>query len=68
LLAGGSLAGILYAILFGRGWIPEADGGDARSLIPFLDFHDGTLGLVASGLLFFALGAVLSRVGRKKLA
>jgi putative OPT family oligopeptide transporter len=68
LIAGGSLAGILYAILFGRGWIPEADGGDARSLIPFLDFHDGTLGLIAGGLLFFGLGAVLSRVGRKKLA
>jgi putative OPT family oligopeptide transporter len=68
LIAGGSLAGILYAILFGRGWIPEADGGDARSLIPFLDFHDGTLGLVAGGLLFFGLGAVLSRVGQKKLA
>ncbi len=30
LIAGGSLAGILYAVLFGNGIIHDADGGDAR--------------------------------------
>jgi putative OPT family oligopeptide transporter len=65
LIAGGSLAGILYAVMFGRGWIPEADGADALAPIGFL--HDGTGGLVAGGLLFAALGYVLSRVGQRKL-
>ena len=65
LIAGGSLAGILYAILFGRGIVPEADGGEALAPIGFL--HDGTGGLIAGGLLFFALGVILSKVGQKKL-
>ena len=65
LIAGGSLAGILYAILFGRGIVPEADGGEALAPIPFL--HDGTGGLIAGGLLFFLLGTILARVGQKKL-
>jgi putative OPT family oligopeptide transporter len=65
LIAGGSLAGILYAVLFGRGIVPEADGADALAPIAFL--HDGTGGLVAGGLLFAALGMVLARVGQKKL-
>jgi putative OPT family oligopeptide transporter len=66
LIAGGSLAGILYAILFGRNIIRAADAGDNAGLIPFL--HDGTGGLVAGGLLFFALGVVLARVGQRKLS
>jgi putative OPT family oligopeptide transporter len=65
LIAGGSLAGILYAILFGNNIVPEADAGDTHGLIPFL--HDGTGGLVAGGLLFFALALVLARAGQKKL-
>jgi putative OPT family oligopeptide transporter len=65
LIAGGSLAGILYAILFGRNVIRAADAGDNAGLIPFL--HDGTGGLVAGGLLFFALAVVLARVGQRKL-
>ena len=64
LIAGGSLAGILYAILFGRGLIHDAEG--APGLIPAI--HDGTAGLVAGGLLFFALGVILARVGQRKLA
>jgi putative OPT family oligopeptide transporter len=63
LIAGGSLAGILYAVLFGNGIIEDAEG--AAGLIPSL--HDGTLGLVAGGLLFFALGGILARVGQRKL-
>ena len=65
LIAGGSLAGILYAILFGRGIIPEADGSSPLAPIPFL--QEGTGGLVAGALLFLALGAVLARAAQKKL-
>ena len=64
LIAGGSLAGILYAILYGRGIIGDAEG--AAGLIPSI--HDGTAGLVGGGLLFFVLGVILSRVGQRKLA
>jgi putative OPT family oligopeptide transporter len=63
LIAGGSLAGILYAILFGNGIIGDAEG--AAGLIPSL--HDGTGGLIAGGLTFFVLGVILSRVGQRKL-
>jgi putative OPT family oligopeptide transporter len=66
LIAGGSLAGILYAILFGNGFIREADAPDTHGLLPFI--HDGTGGLIAGGLLFFALGVVLSRIGQRKFA
>jgi len=65
LIAGGSLAGILYAVLFGRGIIKAADDGETLGLFPPL--HEGTLGLVAAGLLFAALGFVLARAAQKKL-
>ena len=42
LIAGGSLAGILYAVLFGRHIIHAADDADTLGLIPFL--HEGTIG------------------------
>ena len=64
LIAGGSLAGILYAILFGRGIIGDAEA--APGLLPSI--HDGTGALVAGGLLFFALGVILARVGQRKIA
>jgi len=63
LIAGGSLAGILYAVLYGNGIIEDAEG--AAGLIPSIP--DGTAGLVAGGLIFFVLGVVLSRVGQRKL-
>ena len=63
LIAGGSLAGILYAILFGRQLI--AAGDETTGVIPLL--HEGTIGLVAGGLLFAALGAILARAAQKKL-
>ncbi len=63
LIAGGSLAGILYAILFGNGVIHDAE--EAAGLIPAL--RDGTTGLVAGGLLFAALGWVLSRWAQRKV-
>jgi putative OPT family oligopeptide transporter len=65
LIAGGSLAGILYAILFGNGLVPEADAGDNPGL--WAPIHDGTGGLIAGGLLFFGLAMVLARVGQRKL-
>jgi putative OPT family oligopeptide transporter len=64
LIAGGSLAGILYAVLFGRNIIPDADGG-GQGLIPFL--HEGTMGMIFGALLFLALAAILARAAQKKL-
>ncbi len=66
LIAGGSIAGILYAVLFGNGIIPEADGAEALAPLAFL--HDGTGGLIAAGLLFFLLAVVLSRFAQKRLS
>ena len=66
LIAGGSLAGILYAVLFGAGIVPAADDAGTLGIVPVL--HEGTLGMVAAGLLFFALATILARVGQRKLA
>ena len=63
LIAGGSLCGILYAVLVGTGKIgmPESIG----NALPFL--HEGTSGYVASALLFIALAAILARMAQKKV-
>jgi putative OPT family oligopeptide transporter len=66
LIAGGSLAGILYAALFGRNIIGAADDAETLGLIPFL--HNGPVGTLAGGLLFLVLAIVLTRAGRKQLA
>ena len=66
LIAGGSLAGILYAALFGRNIIKAADEADTLGLVPFL--HNGAAGTIAGALLFLALAIVLTRAGRKDLA
>ncbi len=63
LIAGGSLAGILYAVLFGRNLIGEADA--VTGLIPAI--HEGTLGMVVGGLLFAALAVVLAQAAQKKV-
>ncbi|HET7619298.1 MAG TPA: oligopeptide transporter, OPT family [Vicinamibacterales bacterium] len=63
LIAGGSLAGILYAVLYGRNIIEDADS--VTGLVPFL--HEGTGGLIAGALLFVALGIILGRAAQKKL-
>jgi putative OPT family oligopeptide transporter len=65
LIAGGSLAGILYAVLFGRDIIRAADDAATTGPIPFL--HEGTSGMFFGGLLFFVLAIVLSRVAQRKL-
>jgi putative OPT family oligopeptide transporter len=63
LIAGGSLAGILYAVLFGRSIIGDAE--DVTGLMPFI--HEGTAGMVAGALLFLALAMVLGRAAQKKV-
>ncbi len=63
LIAGGSLAGILYAVLFGRNIIRDADS--VTGWIPFL--HEGASGMMAGAVLFAALGFILARAAQKKL-
>jgi putative OPT family oligopeptide transporter len=63
LIAGGSLAGIGYAILFGNGIIDDAEG--VTGVIPFL--HEGTSGQIAGLLLFLALAVILARFGQRKI-
>ena len=65
LIAGGSLAGILYAALYGRNLLREADGAETVGMIPFL--HEGTMGMVAGGLLFAALAVILGRFAMRKV-
>jgi putative OPT family oligopeptide transporter len=63
LIAGGSLAGILYAVLFGRNIIQDAEG--VQGLVPFL--HEGTSGMIFGALLFLALAIILARAAQKKI-
>ena len=65
LIAGGSLAGILYAALYGNNLLAAADDAETLGLIPFL--HEGTVGIVAGGLLFATLAVIVSRMGRRTL-
>jgi uncharacterized oligopeptide transporter (OPT) family protein len=65
LIAGGSLAGILYAALYGRNLLQAADDSGTIGMIPVL--HEGTVGMVAGGLLFAALAVIVSRVAMRKL-
>jgi putative OPT family oligopeptide transporter len=63
LIAGGSLAGILYAVLYGSKLIEDAEG--VTGLVPAI--HEGTVGMIAGGLLFLALAAILARAAQKKV-
>jgi len=64
LIAGGSIAGILYAVLYGADLLPSlAVVGD---WLPY--FHEETLvGHVASGLLFLALAVIVGRMAMRKV-
>jgi putative OPT family oligopeptide transporter len=68
LIAGGSLAGILFAVLVGVqqrniNILPALQSvGDA---VPFL--RDGNVGQIAGGLMFFVLAVILVRFARKKV-
>ena len=66
LIAGGSIAGILYAVLFGSKIVAAADDAGTAGLVPFL--HNGPSGVIAGGLVFLALAVILTRVGRRRLA
>jgi putative OPT family oligopeptide transporter len=65
LIAGGSLCGILFAVLVGTGTLtPDQANGNAAPL-PFL--HNGLSGYIAGAVLFFALAIVLGRQAQKKV-
>ncbi len=64
LIAGGSLAGILYAILVGADWLqPFQVVGE---MVPGLRGEDA-LGQIAGALLFFALAVILTRFAQRKI-
>jgi len=64
LIAGGSLAGILYAILFGAEWLrPFQVVGE---MVPALRGEDA-VGQIAGALLFFALAVILTRFAQRKI-
>jgi putative OPT family oligopeptide transporter len=65
LIAGGSLAGILYAVLFGYNIVKAADDDATLGLLPF--FHEGTFGMIWGGLLFATLAVILARAAQRKL-
>jgi putative OPT family oligopeptide transporter len=65
LIAGGSLAGILYAVLFGRNIIRAADDAGTLGLIPSL--HEGVGGQIFGCLVFFALAIVLYRAAQRHI-
>jgi putative OPT family oligopeptide transporter len=64
LIAGGSLAGILYAVLFGANWLkPFQVVGD---MMPALRGEE-MLGQLAGAALFFALAVILARFAQRKV-
>ncbi len=64
LIAGGSLAGILFAILVGTDTIaPFQAIGNA---LPFLHGEDA-MGHILGALLFFALAVILARFAQRRL-
>jgi putative OPT family oligopeptide transporter len=64
LIAGGSIAGILFAVLVGTGTIgPFQAVGD---ILPALH-EEGLVGQLATAALFFALAVVVARAGMRKV-
>jgi putative OPT family oligopeptide transporter len=64
LIAGGSLAGILYAILYGAEML--APFGVVGNMLPALRGEDA-FGQIAGAALFFALAVILFRFGQRKI-
>jgi len=64
LIAGGSLCGILYAILVGTGTVGPFQA--VGNVIPALH-SPGALGVVGGAALFFALAVITSRAARKTI-
>jgi uncharacterized oligopeptide transporter (OPT) family protein len=65
LVAGGSLVGILYAVLVGTGKIEVFQAIGNADALRFL--HEGVSGLIATTLLFLALSIILARAAQKQL-
>ena len=65
LIAGGSLVGILYAVLVGTGKITVFQALGSSGVLRVL--HEGVSGLVSTALLFMALAVVLARAGQATL-
>jgi putative OPT family oligopeptide transporter len=64
LIAGGSIAGIIFAILVGTGSIEPFQA--VGNLIPALH-EEGQIGQIASALLFVALAVIVSRMAMRKV-
>jgi hypothetical protein len=64
LIAGGSLAGILYAVLVGLEW--QSGFAAIGNALPFMHGEDA-MGHILGGLLFFALAVVLARFAQRRL-
>ena len=64
LIAGGSITGILFAVLVGTGAI--APFQSIGNMVPFLH-SDGVSGQIASALLFLALAVVVARTAIRKV-
>jgi putative OPT family oligopeptide transporter len=63
LIAGGSLTGVLYAILVGTETIAPFEAvGNAVSFL-----REGVLGLILGSLLFFALAVLLGRIAQRRI-
>ncbi len=68
LIAGGSLAGILFAILVGldqQGYAILPALQSVGNVVPFL--RDGNFGQIAGAAFFFVLAVILSRFARRKI-
>jgi hypothetical protein len=64
LIAGGSIAGILFAVLVGTGTVgPFQSIGNA---VPFLH-SDGISGQIATAFLFLALAVIVARTAIRKV-
>jgi len=64
LIAGGSLAGILYAVLVGADWLgPFQAVGNALAFL----HEEGLTGQLAGAALFLALAVILVRYGQRKM-
>jgi hypothetical protein len=64
LIAGGSIAGIIFAILVGTGYVEPFQA--IGNMLPA--FHEETaVGQIASALLFIALAVIVSRMAMRKV-
>jgi putative OPT family oligopeptide transporter len=64
LIAGGSICGILFAVLVGTKRIEWFQS--VGNAVPFLH-GDGAMGHIAGALLFFALAVIVARIGVRKV-